>query len=212
MKRSRSDSKIFRLSRSRVVFTRGHEPVKRASKYRLSPSIHLLRARSPRAPSASNPGSSRCHPSYTSRTTASIAAPLSTSSAPPRIPRPLRSASMGRSARGTTCVSLGPVQSATSRFSRVSPSRQQSSRGGCPTQASSSRERSWSTRTKRTAKSARPGSVQDAVELDGDHAFGDCGSRWPGRRRQRTLATCAATLLPKRAAVPQAATWRVQPE
>ena len=51
--------------------------------------------------------------------------------------------------------------------------------GGCPTQASSSRERSWFTRTKRTAKSARRGSVEDAVELDGDHAFGDCGSRRP---------------------------------
>src|SRR2546426_123905 len=72
-------------------------------------------------------------------------------------------------------VSLGPVQGATSRFSRVSPSQQQSSRGGCPTQASSP-ERSWFTRTKRTARSARAG---DAVELDGDHAFGDCGSRRP---------------------------------
>src|SRR2546426_1434498 len=34
----------------------------------------------------------------------------------------------------------------------------------------------------------------------------------PCRRRQRTLATSAATCLPKRAGVPPAATWSVQPE
>jgi hypothetical protein len=34
----------------------------------------------------------------------------------------------------------------------------------------------------------------------------------PGGWRQRTLATCAATRLPKRAGVPPAATWSVQPE
>src|SRR5213596_623291 len=38
MKCSRSDSKVFRLSRSRVVFTRWPEPVRHASQYRLSPS------------------------------------------------------------------------------------------------------------------------------------------------------------------------------
>ncbi len=50
------------------------------------------------------------------------------------------------------------------------------------------------------------------MELDGDHAFSDCGSRRPWRAAPRTLATCAATRLPKRAGVPPAATWSVQPE
>src|SRR5437870_9350237 len=79
MKCSCFDSKVFRLSRSRVVFTRWPEPVRHASWYRLSRSTPPVASALSACSFSFQPGIKSLPPSYTSRTTASIAVPLSTS-------------------------------------------------------------------------------------------------------------------------------------
>src|SRR2546428_3890515 len=79
MKCSRSDCSVFRLSPSRVVFTRWPEPVRHASQYRLSPSTPPVANAFSACSFSFQPGIKCLPPSYTSRTTASIAVPLSIS-------------------------------------------------------------------------------------------------------------------------------------